>query len=483
MIHRARSAPASVPVPVPKNETEWLRLLEANAKRSEDSSGILDRQPTAVREPTSGKRKRRRDGAADPTSEARPANRWRQPAMHKELASRVASANSILNEAADMINANLRTLRSLKAANESLYAARVEAQAVAAKATADLREAWACNAVWYGRALMAEKQLNPSKVPAAAPVAATLDSVGSRCGYDRLVSMMGAVSAENSSLRTKLSDATAAKDQAEAQAKVAAQDKNIAMEQFEAVKDQIVKLTAKCEAAETDRESLESLQKATRKQLDAAQAQLQLVSSENVGLRAQVDASNARIAADAAENERLKDENRRLREQAYIGTGCNARSVVAAQLDLQLTAQAQQEARQKPRVVAAIREHVDQVPPSMHVLPAVQMQPLAQHDQWSRPEAEPQGYYREFRELQAVLPAGVNIGEDFLVRIPGVSQTIAVAFPPDGVAGTVHTFRLEGERQLQQWVEYIDKKQPARVPAATPGPTLKVEHVDIRSGF
>lgn len=452
MLHRARSAPghgagaraAGVPVPVPQNETEWLKLLEENDRRSEESS--KSRRPTTVsqaaqqaedsREPTPGKRKRRRDGQADPRPEARPASRWRQPAAPRgraELSSRVASANAILNEAADMINAKLRTLRSLKAANDSLDAARVEAQAVAAKATADLREAWACNAVWYGRALAAEKQLNPSPAPAAAPAAATLDSVGSRCGYDRLASMMGTVSAENSSLRTQLSNASAAKDQAVAAVATALQDRDAAVAQVEALKRQIVNLTAKSEAAETERESLE---RDARKRLEAARKQL--AGSANIHLRAQVDASKARTAADASENERLE------------------------------TAQA-------PRLLQPpsmrVRQQSPQPQPVTTQPAHVKMQTLArlQHDQQQRgrPQGDyVQGYYREFRELQAILPAGVNVGEDFKVQIPGVPEMITVAFPPDAVAGAVYTFRLEGERQLQQWVGA----------PVTPTPTLKVEH-------
>ena len=171
-------------------------------------------------------------------------------------------------------SAKLRTLRSLKATNDSLDAARVEAQAIAAKATTDLREAWACNAVWYGRALAAEKQLNPSAAPASTPPAATLDSVGSRCGYDRVASMLATVSAENSSLRIKLSSAATARDQAEAAAAATSQHRDSAVAHVETLQKQIVKLTAKSQAAETKCETLERLERDTRKQLEAAQAQL-----------------------------------------------------------------------------------------------------------------------------------------------------------------------------------------------------------------
>ena len=87
MLHRARSAPArhdnpSAPaIPLPLTEEGWLKLLESNERRLE---------PTT--------RKRQRVGRTETTVRA-------------EVAWRIAASNAKLNEAADAMAANLRSLR------------------------------------------------------------------------------------------------------------------------------------------------------------------------------------------------------------------------------------------------------------------------------------------------------------------------------------------------------------------------------------
>ena len=217
----------------------------------------------------------------------------------------------------------------------------------ASKATADLREAWACNAVWYGRALAAEQLLSDAQraqLSKATGADATLtDSIRSRCGYDRLAGMMAGISAENAVLQTKISNTIVAKERAEAETQAALRDKDAADAQVEALQSRIATLEADAKHAEAARVAhaettrdfcfLASAHTETRTQLEALQAKMQVATSENKSLHAQVVACSAKTAADAVRRARLKSENAKL--LASVKGACEAANSAAAALSQQ----------------------------------------------------------------------------------------------------------------------------------------------------